>query len=49
VGFKPDYFSVRNALDLAPPTADSVDLVVLVAARLSGARLIDNLRVRIDR
>jgi len=47
--FKPDYFAVRNAMDLAPATAESVDLVVLAAARLRGARLIDNLRVRIER
>jgi pantoate--beta-alanine ligase len=42
-GLKPDYFAVRNAVDLSPPSADAVELVVLTAARLSGARLIDNL------
>jgi len=45
-GLRPDYFSVKTALDLAPPTATSADLVVLTAARLGRARLIDNLRVR---
>ncbi len=43
---KPDYFSVRDANTLAPPTAGSRDLVVLTAARLGRARLIDNLRAR---
>lgn len=46
VQMKPDYFSVRDASTLAPPGADSRDLVVLTAARLGRARLIDNLRAR---
>ena len=46
-GFKPDYFTVRDAMTLVPPTADSRQLVVLVAARLGKARLIDNLQVRV--
>jgi pantoate--beta-alanine ligase len=45
-GFRPDYFAVRMADDLAAPAGVDVDLVVLAAARLSRARLIDNLRVR---
>jgi pantoate--beta-alanine ligase len=45
VGFRPDYFAVRRAADLAPPAADTRELVVLAAARLGKARLIDNLRV----
>jgi pantoate--beta-alanine ligase len=45
-GFKVDYFSVRSALDLAPPAAGQHALVVLAAARLGRARLIDNLRAR---
>jgi pantoate--beta-alanine ligase len=44
-GFRPDYFAVRDARDLQPATANSRELVVLVAARLGKARLIDNLRV----
>jgi len=44
-GFRPDYFSVRDALDLAAPRPDSKHLVVLTAARLGKARLIDNLQV----
>lgn len=45
-GFSPDYFSVRDAETLETPGADSRDLIVLAAARLGRARLIDNLRVR---
>lgn len=44
-GMEVDYFSVRNALDLGQPDADTRDFVVLTAARLGSARLIDNLRV----
>jgi len=45
-GFKPDYFSILNAADLSPARADSRHLVVLLAARLGKARLIDNVQVR---
>ena len=44
-GLEPDYISVRRALDLGPPGPEDRDLVVLAAARLGRARLIDNLRV----
>jgi pantoate--beta-alanine ligase len=44
-GFRPDYFAVRQAADLSPATAAVRELVVLVAARMSKARLIDNVRV----
>jgi pantoate--beta-alanine ligase len=44
-GFRPDYFTVRDARDLQPALPDIRELVVLVAARLGKARLIDNLRV----
>jgi pantoate--beta-alanine ligase len=43
-GMKLDYFCIRNALDLTAPTAVSTELVILVAARLGRARLIDNMR-----
>ena len=43
-GFRPDYFTVRDAKTLVPPSAGSQHLVVLVAARLGKARLIDNLQ-----
>lgn len=47
-GLKPDYFSVRRASDLQPATAADRDLIVLAAARLGRARLIDNLRVPLE-
>jgi pantoate--beta-alanine ligase len=43
-GMRVDYFSVRNAVDLSPPTASTTELVVLAAARIGRSRLIDNLR-----
>jgi len=45
LGFEPDYFEVRSAYDLKPPVEDCAQLVVLAAARLGRARLIDNLQV----
>lgn len=44
-GLRPDYVAVRRADDLAVPRADDVDLVILAAAWLGRARLIDNVRV----
>ncbi len=44
-GFRPDYLNVRRAADLASAQEGDTDLVVLAAAHLSRARLIDNLRV----
>ncbi len=43
-GFRTDYFSVRDARTLAPASADTKQFVVLTAARLGKARLIDNLQ-----
>jgi len=43
-GMKLDYFSIRNALDLTAPTPECTQFVILVAARLGRARLIDNMR-----
>lgn len=43
-GFRPDYFSVRRACDLAAPEAGDTALVILAAAYLGHTRLIDNLR-----
>jgi pantoate--beta-alanine ligase len=45
-GFRPDYFEVRAAGTLARPQGRDVDLVVLAAARLRRARLIDNVQCR---
>jgi len=44
-GLRPDYFAIRRAADLGAPTAHERELVVLTAARMSKARLIDNMRV----
>lgn len=44
-GFRVDYFSVRRAEDLAPPAAHDRELIILAAAWLGKARLIDNVRV----
>lgn len=46
-GFAPEYVSIRRAENLGPPDRDTDELVVLAAARLGKARLIDNLRVAI--
>ncbi len=43
-GFNPDYYTIRSAVDLSEPTDKMSDLVVLVAAYLGKARLIDNLQ-----
>jgi len=44
-GFVPDYVAIRRAEDLAEPTGGEREgLVALVAVRLGGTRLIDNLR-----
>ncbi len=48
-GFRPDYVSVRRASDLEEPTDLDRDLVILAAAVLGRARLIDNLRVDLGR
>jgi pantoate--beta-alanine ligase len=44
-GMQPDYFTVRDAGSLQAPDAATREIVVLTAARLGKARLIDNLRV----
>jgi pantoate--beta-alanine ligase len=44
-GFAPDYFEIRNPADLAAPQSTDCDFVILAAARLGRARLIDNVRV----
>lgn len=45
LGFSPDYVSIRRQEDLAEPSPDDRSLVILAAARLGKARLIDNLEV----
>jgi pantoate--beta-alanine ligase len=44
-GFAPEYLAVREPVDLGEPAPDDSGFVVLAAARLGRARLIDNLRV----
>ncbi len=47
-GFRPDYFAVRDGRELQLPSEASREFVVLTAARLGSARLIDNVRVALD-
>ena len=47
-GMTPDYFEIRDADTLLEPAATTRELVVLTAARLGKARLIDNMRVTTD-
>lgn len=42
-GFNPDYISVRRARDLKKPRANTKSFVIVAAAWLGNARLIDNL------
>ena len=42
-GFSIDYFTIRNATNLAPVDAQTTDLVILAAVCLGSTRLIDNL------
>jgi len=44
-GFQPEYVAIRRALDLESPDRDCDEIVVLAAARLGRARLIDNVVV----
>jgi pantoate--beta-alanine ligase len=47
-GFVPDYLAIRRAENLQAPDRDTDHLVVLAAARLGKARLIDNLPVDVQ-
>lgn len=47
-GFRPDYFSVRDAATLGDPPATG-EVVILTAARIGKARLIDNVRAPLPR
>ena len=46
-GFAPEYFAIRRAENLEVPDRDCDELVVLAAARLGKARLIDNVVVTV--
>jgi len=47
LGFRPDYLEVRSASDLERPRSGEHKLVILAAAHLGRARLIDNIPFRI--
>ncbi|PHS66253.1 MAG: pantoate--beta-alanine ligase [Thalassobium sp.] len=47
-GFRPDYLEIRRSSDLAPATLGDHSVVVLAAAFLGSARLIDNLQVTLN-
>jgi pantoate--beta-alanine ligase len=46
-GFQPDYVSVRRVADLALPDPGERELIVLAAATVGRARLIDNIRISV--
>ena len=46
-GMRPEYFTVRRRRDLGHPTADDRELIILTAAWLGSARLIDNVQVEL--
>jgi pantoate--beta-alanine ligase len=46
-GFKPDYVSIRRQADLALPGTGDTALIVLAAATLGSARLIDNVQISV--
>ncbi len=45
-GYETQYFSIRRSKDLAIPCDADKDLVIIVAAKLGGTRLIDNVAVQ---
>ncbi len=49
LGFSPDYFNVRRQEDLGNPDPQDRSLVILAAARLGEARLIDNIEAELGR
>ncbi len=47
-GFRPDYYAIRKAADLAEPGPEDRALVILAAAYLGKARLIDNIQITLE-
>lgn len=47
-GFMPDYYAIRRAGDLAEPGPEERSLVILAAAFLGKARLIDNIQLMLE-
>ena len=45
IGFRTDYIEVRRSHDLKPASASDTDLVIIAAAWLGSARLIDNIEL----
>lgn len=48
-GLKVDYFNISNAHTLAPAEPEDREIVILAAAWLGPTRLIDNIRIHIDK
>ncbi len=48
-GFRPDYVSIRRRSDLSPPGPNDRELVILAAAWLGRARLLDNVEADLAR
>lgn len=48
-GFRPDYFSIRDAATLGEPSTQTAEVAILTAARIGKARLIDNVRTKLSR
>lgn len=48
-GLKPDYIEIRDIVTMGPLTDASTEAVILIAAFLGKARLIDNMTVRLPR
>lgn len=48
-GMRPEYVAIRRGVDLREPCRDELELVVLAAAWLGEARLIDNVEVSLNR
>ncbi|TBR37615.1 pantoate--beta-alanine ligase [Marinomonas agarivorans] len=46
-GFKRDYFEIRSQVTLQTPEEDEAELVILAAAYLGKARLIDNIQINL--
>jgi pantoate--beta-alanine ligase len=44
-GFEPEYVAIRRQSDLSSPAEGDRNLVILVAARFAGVRLIDNVEL----
>jgi len=48
-GFKPEYVSIRRTVDLKQPSSEDKQLSILAAAWLGSARLIDNIKIDLNK